>query len=121
MLGDRVGVAAGLIDDEHAGRGAGVDVDGVEARAVGGDDQQVRRAPQQVLMDMEVLCQLITRRADLVGMRGGQDRRGDVIGAFVFQPVEPHVGTSAENVCVDLVGEIFDVEHALAVDGHWPG
>ena len=92
MLGDRIGVAAGLIDHQHARRGAGVDIDGVEARAVAGDDQQVRRAPQQVLMDMEVLRQFVARGADLVGMRRGQDRRGDVIGAFVLQPVEPHVG-----------------------------
>ena len=34
VLGDRVGVAAGLIDDEHARRRAGIDIDGIEARAV---------------------------------------------------------------------------------------
>ena len=72
-------------------------------------------------MDMEVLRQLVARGADLIGMRRGQDRRGDVIGAFVFEPVEPHVGRRAEDVGIDLVGEIFDVEHALAVDGHCLG
>ena len=69
------GVAAGLIDDQHARRGAGIDIDGIEARAVAGDDQEVRRAPQQVLIDMEMLCEFIARRADLIGVRRRQDRR----------------------------------------------
>ena len=34
VLGDRIGVAAGLIDDQDARRRAGIDVHGVEARAV---------------------------------------------------------------------------------------
>ena len=34
VLGDRVGVAARLIDDEHSGGRAGVNVDGIEAGAV---------------------------------------------------------------------------------------
>ena len=92
VLGDRIGVAAGLIDDQHARRRAGIDIDGVEARAVAGDDQQVRRPLQQILIDMEMLRQFVARRADLVGMRRRQDRRRDGIGAFVLQPVEPHVG-----------------------------
>ena len=75
MFGDRMGVAAGLVDDHHAGRGAGVDVDGIVAGAVGGDDQQVRRPAQQIRIDMKMLRQLVARRADLVGMRGGEDRR----------------------------------------------
>ena len=82
VLGDRIGVAAGLIDDQHARRGAGVDVDGIEARAVAGDDQQVRRPLQQILVDMEMRCQFVARRADLIGMRRRQDRRGDLIRSF---------------------------------------
>src|SRR5258708_24171250 len=39
----RSGVAAGLIDDHDARRGAGIDIDRVEAGAVAGDDQKVRR------------------------------------------------------------------------------
>ena len=68
MLGDGIGVAAGLIDHQHAGRCAGVDIYRVEARAVAGDEQQVRRAPQQIRIDMEMLCQFVARGADLIGV-----------------------------------------------------
>ena len=64
-------------------------------------------------------CQFIARRADLIGMRRGQDRRRDLIGAFVLEPVEPHVGPRPQDVGIDLVRQIFDVEHALVVDGHY--
>ena len=120
MLGDRIGVAAGLIDDEHARRRAGIDVDGIEARAVRGHDQEVRRPLQQILIDMEMLCDLVARRADLIGMRRRQDRRCDRIRTVVLQPVEPHVGTRFEDIDIDLIGEIFDIEDALVVDGHFP-
>src|SRR5207245_5520496 len=40
------------------------------------------------------------------------------IGAFVLQPVEPHIGARFEDHLIDRVREIFDVEHALVVDGH---
>ena len=46
----RLGVAAGLVDDEDAGLGAVLDVDGVEAGAVGGDDEQVGHAREQVAL-----------------------------------------------------------------------
>ena len=42
VLGHRLRIAARLIDHQHAGLGAGLDVDGVVARAVAGDDQQLR-------------------------------------------------------------------------------
>ena len=54
VFGHRMRVAAGLVDDQHARFGAGLDIDGVEARAVAGDDQQMRRAPQQVGVHMKV-------------------------------------------------------------------
>ena len=80
MSATECGVAAGLVDDQHAGCGAGLDIDGIEARAVAGDDQEVRRAPQQVGMDMEVRRQLVARRPDLVDMRrrenGARSRPG---------------------------------------------
>ena len=69
-------------------------------------------------MDVKVRRELIARRPDLIGVRGGKDRRRNVLGALVFEPVEPHVGPRLEDVGIDLVGEIFDVEHALVVDGH---
>ena len=118
MLGDRMGIAAGLVDHQHARRRAGIDIDGIKARAVAGDDQQVRRAAQQIRIDMEMRRQFVARRADLVGMRRGQDRRRDLVGAFVLEPVEPHIGPRLEDVGIDRMGEIFDVEHALVVDGH---
>src|ERR1700736_1834555 len=62
--------------------------------------------------------QLIARGADLVGMRRGQNRRRYFLGALVLERVEPHVGPRPQNVGIDLVGEVFDVEHALVVDGH---
>ena len=87
-----MGVAAGLVDDQHARCRAGLDIDGIEARAVAGDDQQVRRAFQQIGMGMEMRRKLVARRADLVGVRFGQDRRGHGFGALVLDPVEPHIG-----------------------------
>ena len=54
MCGDRVGVAAGLVDDQHAGVGAVLDVDGVVAGAAGRHDQEVRRARQQILVGVEL-------------------------------------------------------------------
>ena len=121
VLGDRIGVAARLIDDEHSRRRAGVDVDGIEARAVRGHDQEVRRPPQQVMVDMEMRGDLVARRADLVGMRRRQDGRCDRIGTVVLQPVEPHVGTRFQDFDIDLIGEVIPREHALVVDGHFSG
>ena len=51
MLGDGMGVAAGLVDHQHARRGAGLDVDRVETRAITGDNQEVRGTVQQVGME----------------------------------------------------------------------
>jgi hypothetical protein len=44
MRGNRIGVAAALVDHQHTGVGAILDIDGVVARAAGRDDQKVRRA-----------------------------------------------------------------------------
>ena len=118
VLGHRIGVAAGLIDDDHAGRRAGIDIDGIKAGAVAGDQQQVRRAAQQVGVGMEMGREFIPRGADLVDMRRGQDRCRDLIRTLVLEPVEPHIGARLQDVGIDLMGEIFDVEDALVVDGH---
>ena len=80
VLGDGIGVAAGLVDHQHAGRGAGVDIDGIEARAVAGDDQQIRRPLQKIGMGMEMRRQFVARRTDLIGVRRGQDRREQISG-----------------------------------------
>ena len=66
MFGNRVGIAAGLVDDQHARLGAGLDIDGIKTRAVGGDDQKIRRALQERVMDMEVRRQLVACGADAI-------------------------------------------------------
>ena len=92
MFGDRMRIAAGLIDHDHAGCRASIDIDGIVARAVAGDDQQVRRPAQQIGIDVEVPCQFVARGADLIGMRSGKNRRRDVFRTFILEPVEPDVG-----------------------------
>ena len=118
MLGDGIGVAAGLVEDKHACLGAGGNIDGVEPRTVGRDDQEVRRALQEILVDMKVPRQLVACRANLVGVRRRQDRREHIRRAFILEPIEPHVGAAFHDLGIDVVGEVFDVEHALVVDGH---
>ena len=85
MRGDRVGIAAGLVDDQHAGVGAVLDVDGVVAGAAGRDDQQVRCARDQIFVDVIFRRQFVARRADLVGVGGGDDRAGGRIGRNRFR------------------------------------
>ena len=118
VFGDRMGIAAGLIDDQHARRRAGFYIHRIVARPIARDDQQVRRAPQQVMIDVKMACELIARRADLIGVRRRQDRRRDFVRALVLKPVEPHIRPGAQDVGINLVREVFDVEHALIVDGH---
>ena len=55
----RLGVAAGLVDDEHARLGAILDIDGVETGAVGGDDKQVGHARQQFASGIEARIELV--------------------------------------------------------------
>ena len=78
----------------------------------------LRRAPQQVRIDVKMPRQFVARRTDLIGVRRGQDRRRDLIAAFVLKPVEPHIGPRPQDVGIDLVGQILDVEYSLVVDGH---
>ena len=75
VRGDRIGVAAALVDHQHAGVGAVLDVDGVVAGAAGRDDQQVRRARQQILVDVVFRRQLVARRA-APGRRAPRRRSG---------------------------------------------
>ena len=118
VLGDRLLVAAGLVEAEHAGLGAGLQVDGVVARAVGRDDQQALRAAQQVRAGVIFLRQLVARRAGLVGMRGGEDRGCDIVRAVVPELVEADVGALLDDLGEYRVGRTVDKEHALAAVGH---
>ena len=70
------------------------------------------------MIDVKMACELIARRADLIGVRRRQDRRRDFVRALVLKPVEPHIRPGAQDVGINLVREVFDVEHALIVDGH---
>src|SRR5262249_5950611 len=58
------------------------------------------------------------RRADLIGMRARQDGRERLFPALVLETVEPDIAPRLEDVDVDRMGQIFDVEDALGVDGH---
>ena len=118
VLGDGMGIAAGLVDHQHAGFRAGLDVDRIEAGAIARDDQEAGRASQQVAVDVEVPRDFVARRADLIGMRRGDDRCGDMLGTFVLEPIETHIGPCLQDVGVDLMRQILDVENALVVDGH---
>ena len=80
------------------GLGAGLQVDGVVAGAVGRDDQQALRAAQQVRPGVILLGELVARRAGLVGMRAREHRRRLIVRALVFQDVEADVGTLADDL-----------------------
>ena len=41
------------------------------------------------------------------------------VPVIILEPVKPHVRTVLEDFDIDVVGEIFDVEDALVVDGHF--
>src|SRR6516165_74317 len=112
-------VAAGLVDDEHAGVGAVLDADGVEAGAVGGNDEQVRHAREQIALGMEARIELVARRSDLVGVRGRHDRPGNLVGGFVLELVEPDLRPLRDDVEVAGVRDVAHVEHALHVVLHF--
>ncbi len=88
MLGDGFLVAAGLIERQHTRIGAGLQVDGVVARAIGRDDQQALRPAQQVAVGVIFLGEFIARRADLIAVRSRQNRRRRIVRAVVLELVE---------------------------------
>src|SRR6516162_8732338 len=51
-------------------------------------------------------------------MRRGKNRREKILGAFVLNAIEPDIAPRPQDVDIDGMGEIFDVEDALVVDGH---
>src|SRR5215475_6250871 len=111
-------VATGLIEDQHPGLRAGLNVDRVETGAIARDDQEIRRALQKVRMDMKMRRKLVTRGADLIGVRLFDDRREDILRTFVLETIKPDVCPGFQNIDVDRVGEIFDIEDTLVVDSH---
>jgi hypothetical protein len=69
-------------------------------------------------MNVKVARQFVARRANLIGMGGGKDRRENVFGGLVLQPVEPHVGPRRQHFGIDRMRQVFDVEYALVIHGH---
>ena len=61
MARHRLGVAAELVDDKHAILGCRAHVDGVEAGAVGGGDQEARHARDEIAPEMEARRKLVAR------------------------------------------------------------
>jgi hypothetical protein len=114
----RLGVTAGLVHDKDAGVGAVLDVDGVEAGAVGGDDQQVGHAREQLAPGMEARRKFVARRADLVGVCGRDDRLRDLVGGLVLELVDPDLGPLCDDIEVAGMGDVAHVENALHVVFH---
>ena len=100
-----MGIAAGLIDDHHACRRAGIDVDGIEARAVRGHDQKIRRPLQQIL-----------------GRLGGGVRDGSARSRARNAPpsISPPNATSprAKSVCTLL--DVNQLRNSFAASGFYP-
>jgi hypothetical protein len=114
----RLGVAAGLVDDKHAGFGAVLDVDGVEAGAVGGDDQQVGHAHEQLTPGVEARRKLVARRPDLVGVRGRHDRLRNLVGGLVLELVDPDLRPLRDDVEVAGMRDVAHIEHTFDVVFH---
>ena len=118
MRRHRLGVAAGLIDHEHAGLGAVLDVDGVVAGAAGGHHEQVRHARQQVALGVKARTQLVAGRPDLIGMRGGDDRLDGFVGCLVLELVDPDFRPLRHEVEITGMRHLAHVEYALHVFLH---
>ena len=81
-----------------------VDVEAcTEAGAVGGDDEQVGHARDDLALRVETRLKLVACGADLVGVRRLKNRGCDFIGAVILEPVEPHIGPRLEDVGIDLM------------------
>jgi hypothetical protein len=101
--------------------GAVLDVDSVEASTVGGDDQQVWHAREQLTPGMEARRKLVARRPDLVGVCGRHDRLRDLDGGVVLELVEPDLGPLCDDVEIAGMRDVAHVKHALDVVFHSSG
>jgi hypothetical protein len=116
-----VSIAAGLVHHQDAGLGAGLHVYRVVADAAGGHDQHIRHLRDQRGIDVKPPRDFVARRADLVDMGAGEDRRGDFVGAFVFEAIEPDVVAGPQDLCVDRIGKVLHIKDALGIHGHGRG
>ena len=121
VLGHRLAVAAGLVDREHAGGGAGLHVDGVVAGAAAGEHKQVGGAGKQGGGAVHVGGDIGAGGAYLVGVGLGQHDVGFGRRGVAEQLVQADVGTGGEQIGEHLVGEPVEIEHVLGVGGHRAG
>jgi len=80
VLGDGLEVPAGLVDGDHAGLRASLEVDRVVPRAVGGDDEEVGRALQESGRHAEWFGDVAPRGGQLVPVRIEERGLGDMTG-----------------------------------------
>src|SRR6202044_4020364 len=70
----------------------------------------------QFAADVIVRRQFVPRRADLIGMRGGQNLERGRVRDFLPEHVEPHVAPLTEHLAIADRPVRLDAENALAVD-----
>ena len=115
VLGDRLRVAARLVDDQDSVLATGVYVDRIVAGAVARHDQEVGRLPQQVRFGVVVGRQFVAGRAGLVDVRSREDWRRHIGRAVVLKAVERHIAAPAQDIGVADHHVRRDVEDAFAV------
>ena len=118
VLGDRRGVGARLVHDEHAGPGAGGDVDGVVAGADRGHAEQPGAAFEQLRAGEPLPRQLVLRRGDLVGVGLGQVRPGALLRPGEVAGPQLDVGLAREPLGHRRVVMEVEAHHDLVLLSH---
>src|SRR6185312_3450306 len=119
MFRYRFAVGAGLVDHQHAGRGAGGNVDHVVSRAGGGHRQQTRAAGQQIAI-AEPRRRQRRPRAHLV--TAGRRQRGPVVvrRIGIAQTHQFDVFLRCEDLLRDGIEPPFEEDQPLPVYRHVP-
>ena len=110
-------VGAALAADDHAGSGAGIDIDDVVTGAGGAQGQHVRAARQQRGVAEPGLHQLRSR-TDMVAAGALHLTPVRRRACAVFQAHQFDVVLRAEDLLRDGVKEPFEIDQALAVPDH---
>ena len=118
VLGHRPGVGARLVHDEHAGPGAGGDVDGVVAGADRGNAEQPGAAFEQLRAGEPLPRQFILRRGDLVGVSLGQVRPGVLLRPGEVAGPQLDVGLAREPLGHRRVVMEVEAHHDLVLLSH---
>ena len=114
VLGDRLGVAAGLVHDQDTGPRAGGDIDRVVAGPCGRDAQQLGAALEQLGRGEPLLRQLVPGRGDLIGMRFSKIGPGVALGTLQIAGPELDVGLAREPLLHRRVVPEVEADHELA-------